>query len=262
MIRTRWLLCFALLLFGGAAEASEPSAFLPLPRGQMFSAVAPHPATALVHASLASNPTRRPAPGLAFLASLALPGAGQLLNGDRRGYLYLGVEAGAWFARASYLDASRTKEGESEQYARRHWDHARWSGDTGDGCLYSARADSALSALADRDLDRYYDALGKQDDYRCGWDDFRAGYDPDAANASSAHRLAFRKMRNQSNDLKDKARLAMTVLVLNRIVSGIDAFQTARRARAGGGTALHLESSLRGDPRDPRAVLALTCRVP
>lgn len=241
----------------------EPTAFPPLPRVRSFDAGVARSTDALVRASLASTSSRHPAPGVALLASLALPGAGQLLNGDRRGFIYLGVEAGAWFARASYLDAARNKEGESERYARRHWDYTRWSGTTGeDGCLYSARADSALTALANRDLDRYYDALGKQDDYRCGWDDFRSGYDPDNPNSSSAHRLDFRKMRNQSNDLQDKASLAMTVLVLNRIVSGIDAFQTARRARAGGGSALHLESRLSGDPRDPRAVLALTCRVP
>ena len=64
---------------------------------------------ALARASFAANPSRKPAPGLALLASLALPGAGQLLNGDRRAFFYLGVEAGAWFARASYLDAARTK---------------------------------------------------------------------------------------------------------------------------------------------------------
>ncbi len=214
----------------------------------------------MVLASLGQTPRKAPLPGLALLSSLVLPGAGQFLNGDRRGFIYLGAEAAGWFARLSYLDAAHTKEGDSESFARRHWDYTRFSGTTGeDGCLYTASADSALTAMGESD--KYYDALARQDDYRCGWDDFRSGYNPDDPNASSANRTEFRKMRTKADDLADKANLAVTVLVLNRIVSGIDAFQTARRRRAGQSTtgALHLESRLEGSLQDPRAVFALSC---
>ncbi len=215
----------------------------------------------LAPAVLATADRAQRAPGLVFLASLILPGTGQLLNGDRRGYLYLAADASAWFARASYLDASRTKEGEAEEYARRHWSYERFGGTTGeDGCLYTAAADSALSQFAAEDLEAYYEAIGRQDAYRCGWDDFRAGYDPLDPNASSRHRIAYRDQLSRADDLSDKASLALTAAVLNRIVSGVDAFMTARRRRMGHGAdgALQIRSELRRRSGETQTTLALS----
>lgn len=218
----------------------------------------------LAPAVLATADRVQRAPGLVFIASLILPGAGQLLNGDRRGYLYLAADASAWFARASYLDASRTKEGEAEEYARRHWSYERFAGTTGeDGCLYTSAADSALTHFAAEDLEAYYEAIGRQDAYRCGWDDFRAGYDPLDPNASSRHRIAYRDQLSRADDLSDKARLALTAAVLNRIVSGVDAFMTARRRRMGQGEegALRIRSDLRRHAGETQTTLALSCSL-
>ena len=41
-------------------------------------------------------------PGKALLFSAAVPGTGQLYNGAKRGFVYLGVEALSWFAYFSF----------------------------------------------------------------------------------------------------------------------------------------------------------------
>ena len=58
-------------------------------------------------------------PRLSFLFSAILPGTGQLYNGSQRGYVYLAVEAMAWFARVSYKDAADRKEADFRAFADR-----------------------------------------------------------------------------------------------------------------------------------------------
>lgn len=201
-------------------------------------------------------------PGLALLASVLVPGAGQLWNGDARGYFYLGIEAAAWFTRASYLDAGNKKEGEYEAYARQHWGYGRYHESAGeDGCNWTERADSLILWFEVHDPQQYYEELGKLEAYRCGWDDFREHYDPDQADRLSPHRSLYRNMRKKSNDLLDRGQLALTVAVLNRIVSGIDAFQTARHRVEGAG-AFHLESDLEREDGASKAVLRVVWNLP
>lgn len=206
---------------------------------------------------------RAPKPGVAFLMSAILPGVGQLYNGDRRGYLYLGIEAGAWFARYSYLDAGNKREGEYEAFARRHWNLGKYrSSAGGDGCTWSASEDSLILWFQENDIQQYYEELGKYEKYRCGWDDF--SFDPDHPNALSGNRSRYRDMRQQSNDLLNNARLALAVAVVNRVVSGVDAFRSARKKsesvelRQG----LRFENELGGSWRRPRAVLRVVYDLP
>lgn len=214
-----------------------------------------------VTAAAADPPARKP--GLALLFSVLVPGLGQLYNGDDRGYLYMGVEAGAWFARASYKDAGDKKEGEYEAYARQHWQHARYRGSAGqDGCDWTTRADSLILWFEVNDVQQFYEELGKLEAYRCGWDDFREAYDPTDPARLSPHRAEYRDLRKKSNDLLKKSELALSVAVLNRIVSGIDAFQTARGRRGAVERPLRLESGLGGSWDEPRAELRLVRSLP
>jgi hypothetical protein len=203
----------------------------------------------------------RRAPGVSFLLSVLVPGAGQLYNGDRRGYVYLGVEAASWFARISYHDASITRKNESRRFADLHWSYDTYHESrltAPCNAFWTTQADSAIAALGAERRSAFYDELASDDDYRCGWDDYDTTNDPAAPTTTSPHRGSFQHMRKQSDDLRSRARLAVVALVLNRIVSGVDAFQTARNRQG----SLHFSSSLEGDLRSPRAVVRLVRILP
>jgi hypothetical protein len=208
-----------------------------------------------------SKPVRKP--GVAFLMSAILPGAGQLYNGDHRGYLYLGIEAAAWFARLSYLDAGNKKENEFEAYADRHWGLSIYRDSAGSlGSNWSAANDSLIVWFRGNDSQQYYEEVGKYDKYRSGWDDFASTYDPGNDRALSPNRAKYKSMRVQSNDLLDNARLALAAAMVNRVVSGVDAYRTARaRSRGQAESSLHLETGFTGGT-DPMATVALVRVLP
>ena len=208
-----------------------------------------------------AKPVRKP--GVSFLLSAILPGAGQLYNGDDRGYLYLGIEAAAWFARLSYLDAGSRKENEFERYADVHWTLNLYRASNGVlGANYTQENDSLIVEFFRRDRQQYYEEVGKYDKFRAGWDDWAATYDPANDRALSPNRAHYRKMRQQSNELLDRARLALAAVLVNRVVSGVDAFRTARaRARGGPESSPRLETGFRGGS-EPRATLALVRVLP
>jgi hypothetical protein len=224
----------------------------------------------LLAAMLAGTPCRadkgaKPVrgPGVSFLLSAILPGAGQLYNGDQRGYLFLGIEAAAWFARLSYLDAGDRKEAEFERYADRHWSLSRYRSSSGIlGCTWTAEYDSLITGFFAHNQQQYYEEVGKYARFRCGWDDFAATYDPSNDQALSPNRAHYRAMRKQSNDMLNHARLALGVAVVNRAVSAVDAFRTARsRSRGAGESSLRLETGFQGGS-EPRAILALVKVLP
>jgi hypothetical protein len=213
----------------------------------------------------AAGPVRRlerPAPPkLAFLLSAVLPGAGQFYLGERRAYLYLGADVSFWFAHFAYQDASRTREGEAESFARRHWSYDRYHDSRGTppcSDLWKAHDDSLIVQLQTASPRRFYEVLAGSRSYRCGWDGLPA--DP---NQMPANWSKYRDMRTQSTHLKNNARIALVAAVLNRMVSGVDAYRSARRRLDGaGGSTLRLESALEGSWQEPRAVLRLRKELP
>jgi hypothetical protein len=205
-------------------------------------------------------PARKP--GVAFLLSALLPGAGQLYNGNRRGYLFLGVEAASWFARLSYLDASDRKEEDYQAFANRHWSYPRFHDTAGeDGCLWTGEADSLIQVIQGEDETEYYEEIASSDTYRCGWDDFSEHYDPTDPDRLSPRRAEFREQREKANQLQDRANLAVAALVLNRIVSAVDAFRVAR-SRQPEASDFRLESRLTGSMVNPRLDLTITRTIP
>ena len=175
-------------------------------------------------------------PGVAFLMSAVLPGSGQLAEGRNRAFAYLSVEAIAWIAHFSWLDAGNKTEGEYEAYARGHWDLATWdslAAESNPSCQalppnvpYDAARDQIYGHLEAGDYQHYYEDIGKLEAYRSGWDDF----DCDEAEAMSPNRSDYRGMREESNDYLDRARNAMTVIFLNHVISAVDAYRTAKGA--------------------------------
>lgn len=227
-------------------------------------------AAALLAAAWAAGPCRAdtpakaaPKPKVSFLLSAILPGAGQLYNGDERGYLYLGIEAAAWFARVSYLDAGNKKRNEYERFADVHWALATYRASNGVlGANYTPENDSLIVRFSSQDRQQYYEEIGKYDKFRAGWDDWEDTYDPNDDRALSPNRARYRRMRQSSNDLLDRARLALAAALVNRVVSSVDAFRSARgRAHGEPESSLRLESGFRGGD-NPQAMLALVKVLP
>lgn len=210
-----------------------------------------------------TDPASRVTPALAFLMSAVLPGSGQLVEGRNRAFAYLGAEAFAWIAHFSWKDASQKKEMESESFADRHWNYDDWKRNAND-CpeaipvgLNEAELQETILGQRESNSDAYYASLSKQEGYRGGWDDFACA-DP---NAVTSNRRQFSGMRQDSNDFLAKARLATTFVFLNRIVSAVDAYRTARGAKLALNPQTDLEFDLKGSVARPRAALRLRRRL-
>lgn len=208
-----------------------------------------------------TNPAPIRSPRLSFVLSAILPGAGQLYNGSQRGYLFLALEATSWFVRGSYLDAADRKEADSRDFADRHWDFDRFLGSVNDdGCGFAPGADTLLAGFAANDLDRYYKEIANGGDYQCGWDD--AVFDPSRDEIVSARRAEFRDRRETRNTFQSRAGLALGVIVLNRVVSAVDAFRMARGRETGKSPSFRVTGAVGGNENGPEAVFRLTKELP
>lgn len=210
-----------------------------------------------------ADPARRTPPGIAFLMSAAVPGAGQLLQGRNRAFAYMGLEAIAWIAHFAWKDAGNKKEGEYEAYARQHWDLDRWNelaSESSDTCRalppgvsYADAKETIENFLEIGNYQHFYEDIGKLEAYRAGWDDFECS-DPGVI---SPNRGEYRGMRSDSNDYLNNAKSAITVVFLNRVISAVDAYRTSRGARMPVADRTALELNVAGSLRHPRAVLQL-----
>lgn len=170
-------------------------------------------------------------PFLAGLMSAVVPGSGQLVQGQRRGLVYLGVEAVIWFSYFALHDAGNQSQTDYQEFADAHWSFDRYAGPDGNspasGCgtdlgptedFQKEKAD--LVDLRDNNTDGYYEEIGINSVYACGWD-------------AQTNRSDFLGMRGHANDLFGAANTVASVAILNHLVSAIDAARSAaRRGRA------------------------------
>ena len=155
--------------------------------------------------------------GLAFGLSGVVPGAGQVYAGEGSGWFYLLAEGAGWIGRA--FERNR---------ARQHYDEmVRFVGDPTDSssgfsfARYTKRTGSPptdLERLWAGDHDAYYRALANDPSYAQGFD----GLLPDEQYSHYSDLLA--QHRESTRD----ARILEGVLMLNHLVSAIDALRAAR----------------------------------
>jgi hypothetical protein len=203
-------------------------------------------------------------PGIAFLMSAVLPGSGQIAEGRNRAFAYLGVEALAWIAHFSWLDAGNKKEGEYEAYARGHWEFTAWdslASESNPTCQalppnvqYAEQRKTLLDFLEAKNYQHYYEDIGKLEAYRAGWDDFDCAT-PDLMSANRRH---YRGMREDSNNYLDSARNALTVIFLNHVISAVDAYRTAKGAHLSLPGGAEVKFRVAGSPRNPSVGLRVT----
>jgi hypothetical protein len=170
--------------------------------------------------AVASEARSQASSGKAVLLNAIAPGAGHIYSGYDRGYLYLGIEAAAWFSFLVLREDGNRKEDQSEQFAGdpfvegSQWSFARYESEGYCGAPGGSSADSTLRHSWFHDRQTFYDLIDGDASYRCGWD--------------GESWRDYRDMRDKSDELLRWARYAGAAVILNHVVSVLDVFRLSR----------------------------------
>jgi hypothetical protein len=164
-----------------------------------------------------------PSPILAGFLSALVPGSGQFLQGQGRGWIYLGVEAAGWFSYLAVHDAAAQGETDYQEYADANWSLARYDtvGSCGPGLGPDGDPAGEREALLDdyeNNRDQFYQDIADDKVYACGW-------------GNQNQRDDYQSMINDSDNLYTAAQYVVAGIVLNHIVSAIDAAKSAADKR-------------------------------
>lgn len=185
-------------------------------------------------------------PKKALFFSALLPGAGELFVGSKlKAAAFFLVEVGAWTYYGVYHHKGAVKEDEFEEFADAHWDPLKWKNWfetegqnlielTGENKYTHAEAMLELIE-AGKKTQQYYEMIGKYSEFVVGWE----GVDPSKSFQTYEEMQEFRDtqvpvadeymdMRDESNNLYHTARTGITIAMVNRLLSAIDAAWTAK----------------------------------
>ena len=202
----------------------------------------------------------------AFLLSALVPGLGEWYAGSKkRGLAFLGAEAalvGMWVA---WKGKGNDIVEEFRAVADEYWDpeeYIAWRESTISKSssithalpcssevreMYIPAIASGLGAdfggCAASQIQQYYELLGKYDQFVAGWEDLRHGSSTgnpagwaevdSVENFHSERRLRYEDQRDESNRFLKRASTVSGVILINHVISAIDAARVAR-ARATG----------------------------
>ena len=221
----------------------------------------------------ASSVPGKKSPKVGLLISAAVPGAGQAYAGKYwRAAAFIAIEAVGWYVWATQTKKGRDIEQEFQEYADTHWSEddywdyiAYHSGiDRNDIEALREWEQSSFSHHLHREKDQqYYEMIGKYHQFNYGWDDFDKSlisvshYDMVKQNMASPHRLYYEDRRYASNKAYEWGRTGITVVLLNHILSSLEAAWTIHRQNQ------KLQASLHGDylRSNTRTVPALTLQL-
>jgi hypothetical protein len=175
-------------------------------------------------------------PATMFLYSLAIPGTGQLVQGQKRGFIYLLAEAAFWTGFYLLDRQGLDERGDYETYADANWDYeayVAWYEDNCVNCGDNCAGDYDCRPVAEHGSQEYYEDIGKYATYWRWWnldgDENDSGFEwDDYSDEDVAVRNDYWGMRGESNDHLRQARYFMMAALLNHVVSGMDAFLSAR----------------------------------
>lgn len=260
---------------------------------------APDKGLSLQQDSTVATPTAVTAyPARALMLSLAVPGTGQWYAGStRRAAVFGAMELAAWSAWRQLLARGEDAKKSFQRFADTHWDVEDWidrvpllnsefpdvaiegthhlrlllpdqsivSSDT----LSSGWIEGA-SVIRDRD---FYENIGKYDQFVAGWDDLfdiegqpawwiqeKDVGDTTETIVMTGRRKKFLGQRADHNRLLQFASYAISAIMFNHLVSGIDAAVQVRR-RFGIPARVHPSIGLLISPRDRIAVRGVSLSV-
>jgi len=182
---------------------------------------------AVAPAEVAEGPSG-PTPFLAGLLSAIVPGSGQLVQGQSRGWLYLGIEIASWFAYFSLQDAGDQALDDAyafvgdveEADARWAWDRYHENPPCGPGLgpRDFPAEDAQLQDLYDSSRGDFYVEIGDDNVYACGWVD-------------QAARGEYNSQLSEADRLYGASDNVVVVVFLNHLVSAVDAAKSASSRR-------------------------------
>ncbi|MBN2564387.1 MAG: hypothetical protein JXB46_01610 [Candidatus Eisenbacteria bacterium] len=186
-------------------------------------------------------------PAVMLLASLAVPGSGQLIQGEARGYVYMLVEAALWGGFFVLDQKGLDERDDYERFADENWNADEYYAWYDAHCTSPCEDCPECRPLADYGTQEYYEDIGKYAAYWGWWKlDGHEGY-PDYSETDRAIRDEYYDMRGESNLHLRQARYAMMAVLLNHVVSAFDSLLTARNDEgpvAGSGRDTGLEFGL------------------
>jgi len=204
---------------------------------------------------------------VAVIASAILPGAGELyvwtdtrkLSHLARAPLFMALDAYFWYSYDYNHGKGKEIKAEYEAFCDAHWSEERFlqlhsycvgigGCDSWEQYNEEAKGDYWYFVYIPKELDReeYYENCGKYDAFAFGWDDWDGDYDN--FQPWTPNRTTYWAMRGESNDYLAKGEDFIKLLIINRVVSMLDAGWLAYRATRGayddGGWSLDLRPGL------------------
>ena len=200
-------------------------------------------------------------PRRAFLYSAIVPGAGEFWAGSRkRAALFFGLEV---IGLGMYLNWNGEGNDLEDEFRLRAdgewnpWDYLGWRGSRNSrfsslthalpcssyvaSVPSSTSVPDAIAACPDRDVQQYYELIGKYDQFISGWHDIvdadgnrvTAAAVDSAENFHSELRLTYEVDRNDSNKLLKRASNMLGLIMVNHVISAIDAARVVRARSEG-----------------------------
>jgi hypothetical protein len=189
---------------------------------------------------------------LAVLASAVLPGMGEFyvwtdtrkLSHLLRAPIFVAIDAYFWYGYRDNFNKGKDVKAQYEAFCDAHWSEERFLlqhpfCDGIGGCdswqYYNeyGKDNYYYFVYIPKDLDReeYYENCGKYDAFAFGWDD----WDGDYYNFKpwTPNRTVYWEMRSESDDYLLRSDQFIMLLIINRVVSMIDAGWLAYRANRG-----------------------------
>ena len=170
-------------------------------------------------------------PANMFLLSLAVPGSGQLVQGHKRGYLFILAEIAFWGS-FYVLDQKGLDERDGyERFADENWDYEAYMEWYEDNCVGCEDCGYECRPIAECGTQEYYEDIGK---YATYWRWWNIDGDEDHiewweySGADEAVRDEYWGARGDSNTHLRQARYFMMAAFLNHIVAAVDSYVSGK----------------------------------